>query len=407
MMNFLLKLNYLFATGIIFTHIAGYIISFASLLFIYKNWKYLKQEKIFLAMSLFLGYGFVLAFFTDEQSKAFGEMFNYFASWLPPFILGYYITDKISKYKTIVLYIAIFTIIAILSVLAYYGLFYKTIFNGHFAGEGLYGHVNALLWHISLGAMCVLISSISLVFLLFKEDLSNKIKLFLSVFSVFWIAVLFLTGSRGYYIAGFITYCLIAFFYIYKFKKIKIPLIIFAAVSCIGLVIYLNNPYMQQRIKNTNLNSEESVTYRLQAYPVVFEIFKKSPVFGVGPRQTIEQPELKKINFVAGRHMHSFYINTLADFGLTGLILFAVLIFLILKRLYSVYVSENSLFALAMIFAWMSLLIGENFDTILRGPRVAMDYFWITGLILGGTCWKLGSLEAEKLSKDNGNNNRS
>jgi len=52
---------------------------------------------------------------------------------------------------------------------------------------------------------------------------------------------------------------------------------------------------------------------------------------------------------------------------------------LILKRLYSVYVSENSL------FAWMSLLIGENFDTILRGPRVAMDYFWITGLILGGT----------------------
>jgi hypothetical protein len=36
-----------------------------------------------------------------------------------------------------------------------------------------------------------------------------------------------------------------------------------------------------------------------------------------------------------------------------------------------------------------------------------MDYFWITGLILGGTTWKLGSLEAEKLSKDNGNNNRS
>ncbi len=58
---------------------------------------------------------------------------------------------------------------------------------------------------------------------------------------------------------------------------------------------------------------------------------------------------------------------------------------MILKRLYDVYSRENSLFALAMIFGWMSLLIGENFDTILRGPRVAMDYFWITGLILGGT----------------------
>ena len=391
MINIISKINFLFASGVILTHIIGYALSFAALLFIYKKWDILKHEKIFITMCIFLGYGFVLSLFSVDKTIAFSEMFNYFASWLPPFVLGYYISDAALKNKIIKTYLFTFTAVAVLSVLAYYGLFYKTIFNGHFAGEGLYGHVNALLWHISLGAMCVLISSISLVFLLFKEEFSNKIKLFLAVFSVFWIAVLFLTGSRGYYIAGFITYCLIVFFYVYKFKKIKIPLIIFAAVSCIGLVIYLNNPYMQQRIKNTSLNSEESVTYRLQAYPVVFEIFKKSPLFGVGPRQTIEQPELKKINFVAGRHMHSFYINTLADFGLTGLILFTVLIVQILKRLYSVYVSENSLFALAMIFAWMSLLIGENFDTILRGPRVAMDYFWITGLILGGTlAQKLG-----------------
>jgi O-antigen ligase len=380
-----LILNYLFGTGIIFTHIAGYIISFASLLFIYKNWKYLKQEKIFLAMSLFLVYGFSLAFFTDEKSKAFGEMFNYFASWLPPFILGYYITDKISKYKIIILYLAMFTIVAILSVLAYYGLFYKTIFNGHFAGEGLYGHVNAFIWHISLGAMCVMVSSISLIFLLFKEGLNAKKQILLLLFSVFWIIVLILTGSRGYYIAGFITYCLIFIFYIYKFKKIKIPLIAVSISMVLAGIIYFTDPYMQQRLKNTSLDSEKSVSYRLSAYPIAFEIFKKAPLFGVGPMQTVNRNEIQNSNLVASRHLHSLYLNLITQFGLIGFALFGYLIFQILKRLYDVYSRENSLFALAMIFAWMSLLIGENFDTILRGPRVAMDYFWITGLILGGT----------------------
>ena len=407
MENIPLILNYLFGTGIIFTHIAGYILSFVSLLFIYINWKYLKQEKIFIAMSLFLIYGFILACFADEKTKAFGEMFNYFASWLPPFILGYYITDENSKYKIIMLYLAMFTAVAILSVLAYYGLFYKTIFNGHFAGEGLYGHVNAFLWHISLGAMCVLISSISLIFLLFKEDLNSKKQIFLLIFSVFWIMVLVLTGSRGYYIAGFITYVLIFGFYIYKFKKIKIPLIALSISIMVAGIIYFTDPYMQQRIKNTSLDSEDSVTYRLRAYPIAFEIFKKTPLFGAGPRQSVIQKELKNSNLGIPTHLHSLYLNMMTDFGLVGFAIFGYLIFQILKRLYDIYMQENSLFALAMIFAWMSILIGENFDAILRGPRVAMDYFWITGLIIGGTCWKLGSLEAGKLSKDNGKKKRS
>jgi len=312
-------------------------------------------------------------------------MFSYFASWLPPFVLGYYITDKNSKYKIIMLYLSMFTVVAILSVLAYYGLFFKTIFNGHFAGEGLYGHVNAFIWHISLGAMCVLISSISLIFLLFKEELTYKQKVLLSIFSVFWIAVLFLTGSRGYYIAGFITYCSIFIFYVYKFKKIKIPLIAVSISIVLAGIIYFTNPYMQQRMKNTSLDSEDSVTYRLKAYPIGFEIFKRTPLFGVGPRQSVNQQELKDSNFIASRHLHSLYLNTIVEFGLIGFAIFGYLIFQILKRLYDVYLQENSLFALAMIFAWMSILLGENFDAILRGPRVAMDYFWLTGLILGGT----------------------
>ncbi len=384
-----LILNYLFGTGIIFAYVIGYVVSCFALLFIYENWKYLKQEKIFLAMSLFVIYGFVLAFFTDEKLKAFQEMFNYFRSWLTPFVLGYYITDKFLKYKILQTYLTVFTILAILSVLAYYGLFYKTIFLGKLAGEGLYGHVNALMWHITLGAMCVMVSSISLVFLLFKEGLNAKKQILLLIFSVFWIIVLVLTGSRGYYIAGFITYGMIFIFYIYKFKKIKIPLIFVGISMIMAGLIYFTDPHMQQRIKNTSLKSDISVATRIDAYPVAFKIIKENLLLGVGPRQSIVQDEYKLYLGDLG-HLHNIYFNIMCEFGLIGFVIFCYMIFQILKRLYDVYVQENSLFALAMIFAWMSILIGENFTIDLREQRGAMDYFWITGLILGGTAWKLG-----------------
>ena len=82
------------------------------------------------------------------------------------------------------------------------------------------------------------------------------------------------------------------------------------------------------------------------------------------------------------------YFNILSDFGLIGMILFSGLIFYIFKRLFYVYKNKKSLLALALIFCWISILIGDNFDTILRGPRVAMEYFWMTGLVLGGTLAK-------------------
>lgn len=384
MENIPLILNYLFASGIVFAYVIGYAVSYFALLFIYKHWYYLKHEKILVFISLFLIYGFISACFASDKTKAFQEMFNYFRSWLTPFILGYYITDNISKYKIIKVYFAVFTTVVFLSVLAYYGLFYKTIFLGKLAGEGLYGHVNALMWHISLGAMCVLVSIISLIFLLFKEDLSNKKRIFLLIFSIFWIMVLVLTGSRGYYIAGFITYGLVFMYYIYKFKKIKLPLIIASISIVVAGIIYFTNPYMQQRIENTSLKSDISVATRIDAYPVAFKIIKENLLLGVGPRQSIIQDEYKLYLGDLG-HFHNVYFNIMCEFGLIGFVIFCLLIFQILKRLYDVYMQENSLFALAMIFAWMSVLIGENFTIDLREQRVAMDYFWLTGLILGGT----------------------
>ena len=76
------------------------------------------------------------------------------------------------------------------------------------------------------------------------------------------------------------------------------------------------------------------------------------------------------------------YLNLLAEFGIIGFVLFGIIILLIFKNLYICYKEKHSVLALCLLFAWISLLIGDCFDTVLRGPRVAMEYFWLTGLVL-------------------------
>ena len=379
-------LNYIFAIGIIFSHIIGYIVSIFAFLFIYKNWNNIKNNKIIIFTSAFLLYGFIFACFCDYTKDAFEEMFTYLTSWLFPFILGYFVTDNYKKRKIIKVFILVFTAVIIVSILAYFGLFYERFIGAPLALKGQ--HINANLWHISLGAMCVLLSSFSLNTLLFKKDLSKKEKIVLGVLTILFIVSLYLTSSRGYYIAGFVTYLCMFVFYFYKTKKFKVPAMLFCISLVIILLIHFNNSYMQDRIKNTNLTTDANVTKRIDSYKAAVLIFKNNFVFGVGPRQGVKQAEFyamthpSKESLHKIRHLHSMWLVISAEFGTIGFILFGITIFLIIKNLYYEYKHNNSVLALCMLFAWLSLLIGDCFDTVLRGPRVAMDYFWLTGLIL-------------------------
>ena len=380
-------LNYIFAGGIVFSHIIGYIVSIFAFLFVYKNWDAIKKDNIVICITVFLIYGFILACFCEYKKDAFEEMFTYLTSWLPPFILGYYVIDNIKKEKIIKFYIGIFTLVIIFSVLAYFGFFYDEIAGSRLAYKGKFLH--GLMWHISLGAMSVLLSCFSLITLLFKNNLSTKQKICLSALTIFFMISLYLTSSRGYYIAGFITYLAIFVFYIYKTRKFKIPIIIFFISLILIGILFSNNEHMQKRIKNTSVTKEWSLTNRIDSYIAALAIFKDNILFGVGPRQSVKQEKFYEIMKLSrnddSRHLHSMWFAVLAEFGLVGFAIFLLMLFLIIKRLYFKYKQESSLLALCLLFAWISILIGDSFDTVLRGPRVAMDYFWLTGLILAST----------------------
>ena len=379
-------LNYIFAAGINISHIIGYIVSIIAFFFIYKNWGNIKNNKIIVFVTVFLLYGFIRACFCGYAKDAFEEMFTYLTSWLFPFVLGYFLFDNYKKRKIINTYIIAFTIVVAFSILAYFGLFYETICGSMLAEKG--HRLCGFMWHISCGAICVLASSFTLIPLLFRKNLILKQKIFLGVATIFFMVCLYLTSSRGYYIAGFITYFCIFSFYIYKTKKIAIPLTIMLVLVAVVAGLVLTNPYMQDRIKNTSITKEWSITNRIDSYKAAILIFKNNFVFGVGPRQGVKQDEFFAVmskyeqDYHGARHLHSIYFAIAAEFGSIGFVLFCIMIFLILKNLYFEYKYNNSLFALCMLFAWVSLLVGDCFDTVLRGPRVAMDYFWLTGLIL-------------------------
>ncbi len=377
-------LNYVFAFGINFSHVIGYIASGLSIIFIYKYWNTIKKDKIILFITLFLIYGFIHASFCSYAKDAFEEMFTYLTSWLFPLILGYLVIDNNKKINIIKVFMITFIVILFISVLSYFGLFYQEFAGLKLAIKGM--HLRATRWHISCGAMCVLMSCLALCPFLFKENLLKKQKVILSLLTIFFIICLYLTGSRGYYIAGFITYFLIFSFYIIKTKQFKIPLLVVLISILIIAVLYSNNKFMQDRVKNTSVTKEWSLTNRIDSYKAALIIFKNNILFGVGPRQSVKQDKFYEImNFSKddnSRHLHSMYLNLLAEFGIIGFILFGIIILLIFKNLYISYKEEHSILALCLLFAWISFLIGDCFDTVLRGPRVAMEYFWLTGLAL-------------------------
>lgn len=377
-------LNYIFAFGINFSHVIGYIASCLSVIFIYKYWNTIKKDKLILFILIFMIYGFINACFCTYTKDAFEEMFTYLTSWLFPLLLGYLVIDNNKKEKIIKLFILTFTIILVISVLSYCGLFYQEFAGFKLALKGM--HLKATRWHISCGAMCVLVSCFTLIYSLFKENLLTKHKIVLFSFTIFFIICLYLTGSRGYYIAGFITYFLIFLFYILKTKKFIIPLFMVLVSILIIAGLYSNNKYMQERVKNTSVTTEYSLTNRIDSYKVAIVLFKNNILFGVGPRQSVKQDKFYEIMNLPkndnSRHLHSMYLNLLAEFGIIGFVLFGIIILLIFKNLYICYKEKHSVLALCLLFAWISLLIGDCFDTVLRGPRVAMEYFWLTGLVL-------------------------
>ncbi len=385
--NISMVLNYIFAAAMPISNVVGYIASALSVALMWKYWGKIIDEPVFSWLLIFVVYGMLLVPFSGEPKAAFGTMVGYLSHWVVPFVLGYAVFDPAKARKALLIYFAVFSLVVALALLAYFGMFPKVV-HGDFnlVRDGL---LQAGRSHIALGSLCIFISFFLIGISVYSKD-AGITRLIPLIPAAVYAFALVLTGSRSYYIAGFIVYISFAVIWAVKNGMAKYLLIFVFLLGAAGGIIYKYNPAVHYRFERTGLK-DNNVSERLYLYKIALAEIKARPIFGFGPGLGIKQKQyfnsLPPEQATLGRHpaLHLFYLNLTADFGLAGLAIFVIIMVHIFSRIVPVMLDKDSsvnVFAFGFFWGLAGLLIGDNFDTLLRGPGVAMEVFWVTGMIL-------------------------
>lgn len=385
--------NYVFAAAMLPSHIGGYAASGIGLFFSYSRIRSFLKENTAKLLLGFIVYGAALSLFSPEPSVGFACMLGYFSQWLLPFLLGFALSDKEQVKKVFTVFYVVFYLILILSFLAYFGLFPKEIGPGNFLANTEDGLLKGLRSHIAFAALCLLFSFMSSSRALFDNRLTVLKKTIFWALAVLPLGAIVLTGSRGYFLAATVSYAVFLVYVAVRTKKYALLSAFVAVTFLASSGLFFGQPRLSQRVSRTG-PADESVAGRFAMYKIALSEIKANPVFGVGPGQGTRQLKyfgnltLQELTLTKHVHLHSFYLHVAAEFGLLGLAAVILLFYSLLKRIYSAGHSlsgfERAL-AVGLFFGIIGILIGDMFDTLLRGPGTAMEVFWLSGLIFGIT----------------------
>ncbi|MCK9583035.1 MAG: O-antigen ligase family protein [Endomicrobiales bacterium] len=386
--------NLIFAIGMPISQVWGYGAVFIGLTSWPSHARELLKNKVFIAVLVFVLYGFIRSIFSPDSALGFNLSAAYFMHWLLPFALGFTVINEELIKKYILIYFSVFFAIVFVSVLAYFGLFWKNFGSFYFVEEGL---LKGLRHHIGLAALCLSFSLIALSVGFFCSTFSKLKRVLFVIAGIFLIFAVFLSGSRGYYLAVAAILPAFVFFLCIKSGKIWRSIGVLCVVAIIFCLVYFYSGLVSSRVKSAAAFSDTNVTERIDLYHIAMLEIKDRPVFGFGlgvPQRSAKYFDMvgkKDLLNADGKyrhsHLHSFYLTLLAEEGFVGFVIFLGLIFLIFSGCIKVIKFSNNSFKVAfsigVMFAFAGVLVGDMFDAHLRGPGVAMDLFWLFGLMLG------------------------
>lgn len=352
------------------------------LILIYKYWFLFLKEKILISISIFIIYGIILTCFCDNKDLAFKEITNCFLGWICAFFLGYSVKDKKKNSALIKITIFVFVLTVFLGFLSYFGLLPEKIY---FFRLRQYNQIKVgTTSRLIFAARCLIVSIILISYILFKKEISKQ-KTFIAIFLIlFFSMALFLSGSRVYYFVYFITLLSISIFFFVKTKSLKQIIMFFSIIFILCGIAYSTNKQIAKRIKNISITKDVSISSRINMHKFAIKLIKQYPVFGVGPAQATTQEDFFKLKLDNHDHphLHSVYLDTAAEYGIIGLILFLIIMFYVFKNLILQYRKDNDFFTLALIFIWFALLLGDFFNLTIFRPFAISLCFWFTGLTL-------------------------
>jgi O-antigen ligase len=341
----------------------------------------LKRSKWIIVFMMLFTFVFLLSSIKHMDTESTMESLKFFIGWcLYGFCLGTISNMSISRSKRFNMILVIF----IIGFLAYAIHQWWPTLGQRFDLEGINNaQIGTLFYFFSV---CVLFC-----FLFTKKILT---KLFLITLLLGCFIVAFYSATRTALFSFLISIVIYLFFYSHvKLNKIY-PLV----VACLLIIAFLlllpkiNNLVLTRHIsafkdvqkiitymKSDDQDINTSVSIRLRTWKTAIDEFKENPVLGSGIGISYHDKVLN-IDLV---HPHNIVLELLAETGLVGFGVFAILFGLIFKRAFLIYRQSAIDNRMAFLFYPLSLLFFFLFSSL--HTDLSTEYFkwYFAGIITG------------------------
>ncbi|MFQ6104529.1 MAG: O-antigen ligase family protein [Candidatus Glassbacteria bacterium] len=366
----------LFAIGMPFAHLAGYISGVLALPSLLRKECREKGRLILLPLLVLIVYWAVRSIFVDAPKTALIEIPDALLSWVLPFTVGISIAGK--RDELLRLYAGAWFLIIIASLVAGTGIFPRD--NALVRDLWREGMIWALHHHNDFAACMVIILPV-----LAYKSLSSGKRGWWAVTVASFVGLI-LSGSRGYYIAFIPT---LLGYTVMELKHKRIRTYVISTALAVFFILVLTAPGIRTRLE-WMISVDSSIVSRMSSLRVAGWIISEHPITGLGPGQLVRNPEYLERSRAEGyyidaasgsmKHLHNVYATIAAEGGVIGLALFLWVLVALGRQL-----SRGDGLSRALFWGYIGFLVGNLFDAQLMGPSAGMDFFFLAGLLISGS----------------------
>lgn len=237
--------------------------------------------------------------------------------------------------------------------------------------------------------------SLCIILLCYSFSSQSKKFYFYLVLSMICMFLLILHGSRGTWVGIPFAFLMITILYLKSQFKKTVLMLVLGLMFILGNLLTPHSPVLErmshfqkesQQIENNNYQNSSGI--RLYLWKNSIEMFKQSPLIGVG----MHEIELKNCQLhergelpVCFQHQHSIYFQELAANGLVGLmailLTFFIAILYFFKKIFSQDQIVKNLSLIGLVFVIYYMLCGVT-EYYLFFNNTTYIFYWITASIM-------------------------
>lgn len=241
------------------------------------------------------------------------------------FVLPIFLT--LVKKENFKFYIAAFLLAISISEGISYLIWFEIIEPFKYASQN---NPTALMSHISYNPFLAFAIYLVLNRLLSKEKISQFERALYTFFTLTMTVNMFITGGRAGQVMFFAAILILAF-QNFRNSQVKATIISLLLIICISSLAYSSSPLFKNRVDSAvenivdyKSNRDTSVGQRITFFVNSYEIFKSSPIIGIGtgdfPNEYLKVNQVNSPEVRTTVQPHNMYMLVLTQLGLVGLL---------------------------------------------------------------------------------------